>query len=172
VEDGVFAWERSLLSNTTVREVIEASPRDDKHIFIVENYPRKIDRLPSDMMEVEDRSKDIIFGDKTMHTLKMTRLITRQIQLIENLYDIFERSDQFQSDTSEIRIMKKEYSDLIHNYGAEIHSVIRIIRNRIESPDVSKNADFSPKTIKRLILEGEKKTIESIRQFKEKPRDE
>jgi hypothetical protein len=46
VEDGVFAWD------TPVREVIEASPRDDKHIFIVENYPRKIDRLPSEMMEV------------------------------------------------------------------------------------------------------------------------
>lgn len=168
VEDGIYAWDGSLLSNTPVREVIEASPRNDKHIFIVENYPRKIDRLPSNMIEVEDRAKDIIFGDKTMHTLKMTRLITRQIQLIENLYNIFERSDDFQSDTPTTRKIKKEYNNLINNYGAEIHSVIRIIRSRMESPNISKNADFSPKTIKRLILEGEKKTTESIKQFQEK----
>ncbi|MFY9966493.1 MAG: hypothetical protein WAK50_12230 [Nitrososphaeraceae archaeon] len=27
----------------------------------------------------------------------------------------------------------------------QIHSVIRIIRNRLESPNIRKNADFSPK---------------------------
>ncbi len=39
VEDDVYAWDGSLLSNTPIREVIYSSPRDDKSIFIVENYP-------------------------------------------------------------------------------------------------------------------------------------
>jgi NTE family protein len=39
VEDGVYAWDGSLLSNTPVREVISISPRNDKNIFIVENLP-------------------------------------------------------------------------------------------------------------------------------------
>jgi NTE family protein len=55
-----------------------------------------------------------------------------------------------------------------HNYGAEIHSIIRIIRDRLESPNVSKNADFSPTTIKRLILEGERKTTESFKTIQTK----
>ena len=33
VENGVYAWDGSLLSNTPVREVIAASPRNDKHTF-------------------------------------------------------------------------------------------------------------------------------------------
>jgi NTE family protein len=82
VEDDVYAWDGSLLSNTPVREVLYASPRNDKNIFIVENYPRKIQRLPSNMAEVESRAKDIIFSDKNMDNIKLSRLITRHIQLI------------------------------------------------------------------------------------------
>lgn len=43
--DGIYAWDGSLLSNTPVREVLNVSPRNDKNIFIVENYPRKVRRL-------------------------------------------------------------------------------------------------------------------------------
>jgi NTE family protein len=173
VEKGMYAWDGSLLSNTPVREVIDASPRNDKHIFIVENYPRQIDRLPSGMSEVLDRAKDIIFSDKTRHNIKMSRLVTRQIQLIECLYDIFVKCEESKLLTpKEIREIRKEYNSLVQNYGAEIHSVIRIVRNRLESPNVRKNADFSPKTIRRLIMEGEKKTIDELKNFEEKHRRE
>jgi NTE family protein len=40
VEKGVYAWDGSLLSNTPLREVIDASPANDKRVFLVENYPR------------------------------------------------------------------------------------------------------------------------------------
>lgn len=173
VEKGLYAWDGSLLSNTPVREVIDASPRNDKHIFIVENYPRQIDRLPSNMTEVLDRAKDIIFSDKTKHSIKMSRLVTRQIQLIESLYDIFAKCEQSKLLTSrEVREIKKEYNILVQNYGAEIHSVIRVARNRLESPNIRKNADFSPKAIRRLILEGEKAATEKLKNFEEKHRSE
>lgn len=168
VEEGVFAWDGSLLSNTPVREVITSSPRNDKHIFIVENYPREIDNLPSNMTEVFDRAKDIMFCDKTKHSLKMSKIMTRQIQLMEKLYDYFEKSDKTGSmDLAEQENIRKEYVKLVHNHGAEIHSVTRITRNRLESPNTSKNADFSIKTIKELISQGERKTLRSIKQFKE-----
>jgi NTE family protein len=41
VEKGVYAWDGSLLSNTPLREVIDASPVEDKRVFIVENYPKR-----------------------------------------------------------------------------------------------------------------------------------
>jgi len=168
VDKGVYAWDGSLLSNTPVREVISASPRNDKHIFIVENYPRIIDRLPSNMVEVLDRAKDIIFSDKTKHNIKMTKLVTRQIQLIEMLHDFYTNSDKHGLDPDMSKQIEKEYKDLVNNYGAEIHSVMRITRNRIETPNVSKNADFSKKSIKNLIQQGRKKTLASIKSFKEK----
>jgi NTE family protein len=162
VEDGVYAWDGSLLSNTPVREVLSVSPRNDKNIFIVENYPRNIHSLPSNLAEVESRAKDIIFSDKNMDNIKMSRLITRQIQLVERLYEVFENSDQSRLDPEEVKKIKTEYNVLIENYGAEIKSVTRIIKSEIESPTILQNADFSPKTIKELISQGEKKCTEKL----------
>jgi len=163
VEDSVYAWDGSLLSNTPVREVLSVSPRDDKNIFIVENYTRNTHRLPSNMAEVESRAKDIVFCDKNMDNIKMSRLITRHIQLIERLYEVFEKLvDQSKLEPEEIKMIKSEYNTLIDNYGAEIKSVTRIIRSEVESPTILQNADFSPKTIKELILQGERKTMEKL----------
>lgn len=163
VEDDVYAWDGSLLSNTPIREVLYVSPRNDKNIFIVENYPQKIDRLPSNMIEVTNRYKDILFSDKDMFNIQMSKLVTRQIQLIEKLYDIFENfADHSKIGPDEITKIKVEYKNLIENYGAEIKSVTRIIRSEIESPNILKNADFSSKTIKELIEQGERKTLERL----------
>jgi NTE family protein len=163
LEDNVYAWDGSLLSNTPVREVIYASPRNDKNIFIVENYPRKIQRLPSNMAEVESRAKDIIFSDKNMDNIKMSRLITRHIQLIESLYDIVQKKvDPSDIDPHQLEKIKSEYNTLINNYGAQIKSVTRIVRSESESPSILQNADFSSKTIKELITQGETKTMEKL----------
>ena len=68
VEKGVYAWDGSLLSNTPLREVIDASPVNDKRIFLVENYPKRIESLPENLPEVHHRTRDIIFCDKTLST--------------------------------------------------------------------------------------------------------
>jgi NTE family protein len=163
VEKGVYGWDGSLLSNTPVREVLSASPRNDKNIFIVENYTRNIHRLPSNIAEVESRAKDILFCDKNMENIKMSKLITRQIQLIERLYVVFDQFvDQSKLNAKEVAKIKKEYISLIENYGAVIKSVTRIVRSELESPSILQNADFSPKTIKELIAQGEKKTLEEL----------
>ena len=71
VEKGVYAWDGSLLSNTPLREVIDASPVNDKRIFLVENYPKNTDKLPDNILEVQHRARDIMFSDKTMHKSKL-----------------------------------------------------------------------------------------------------
>jgi NTE family protein len=131
--------------------------------YIVENYPKHIDGLPSNMGEVLDRARDIIFSDKTKFTVKMSRLITRQIKLIEELYDVFENTrDNLKLHSDKVSFIEKEYNDLINTYGAEILSINRIIKDRIEKPHILKNADFSPKTVKDLISQGEKKATEFL----------
>jgi NTE family protein len=163
VEKGLYGWDGSLLSNTPVREVLSASPRNDKNIFIVENYTRNIHRLPSNMAEVESRAKDILFSDKNMENIKMSKLITRQIQLIERLYEVFDKlADKSKLDDKEVEKIKSEYNTLIGNYGAVIKSVTRIVRTELESPSMLQNADFSPQTIKELIVQGERKTLEEL----------
>lgn len=171
VEKGVYVWDGSLLSNTPLREVMESSPRNDKHIFIVENYPREISCLPSNLIEVQDRAKDIMFSDKTLHDIRTSRLVTRQIQLIEKLYSQIETNNNNNINTytdTELKFIKEEYNKLINNYGAEIHCVTNISRNRMESPHVMKNADFSRKTIQDLIKQGEAKGEQYLQYFRDK----
>jgi NTE family protein len=132
-----------------VRQVLKASPRNDKCIYIVENYPRKIDSLPSDLMEVVDRTRDIIFSDKTKSSLKLAKFITRQINLIEELYDVFEASDHSKFNPQKIRFIKEEYDAIVNNHGAEILEVSHIARERISSPSSSKECRLFSKTNKR-----------------------
>lgn len=92
----------------------------------------------------------------------MSKLVTRQIRLIERLYDIFKNSDQSKLDPDEVAVIKSEYDKLIKHYGAQILSVTRIVRSEIESPNILQNADFSPATVKDLISQGERKTMEEV----------
>jgi NTE family protein len=65
-------------------------------------------------------------------------------------------------DHRQLALIKSEYNTLINNYGAQIKSVTRIIRSELESPSMLQNADFSPKTIRELIAQGETKTMEKL----------
>jgi NTE family protein len=62
-------------------------------------------------------------------------------------------------------MIKSEHNTLIENHNAEIKSVTRIIRDEAESSTILQNADFSPKTIEELILQGERKTLERLTNY-------
>jgi NTE family protein len=162
INDGVYTWDGSLLSNTPIREVMMASPSNDKNIFVIENYPKKIDKLPSNMNEVQSRAKDIMFTDKDQSLSKMSRLITRHINLIETLYDIYDEHDHSKIDKDIIKYVEKEHRLLVEKYGAKILNIKRISRENIENPYSLQNADFSVNTIKELIIQGENKALTSL----------
>jgi NTE family protein len=88
VEKGVYGWDGSLLSNTPLREVIDASPVNDKRIFLVENYPKNTDKLPDNIFEVQHRARDIMFSDKTIHNIHMAKAMTYQLRFIDELYQL------------------------------------------------------------------------------------
>jgi NTE family protein len=90
VEDGVYAWDGGLLSNTPLREVIDASPVNDKRVCIVENYPKGVNALPKNLPEVYHRARDIMFSDKTEYNVTMSKVITRYLQYIQELYQLLE----------------------------------------------------------------------------------
>ena len=163
VDDGVYAWDGSLLSNTPIREVMAASPSNDKNIFIVENYPKKIDNLPSNMTEVQSRAKDIMFTDKDQSLRSMSRLVTKHINLIETLYNIFKEHDHSKLDKDLINYIEKEHKILVEKFGAKILKIKRISRENSETPYPSQNADFSINTIKKLITQGENKALDSLK---------
>ena len=163
VNDGTYAWDGSLLSNTPIREVMMASPSNDKNIFIVENYPKKIDNLPSNMTEVQSRAKDIMFTDKDQSLRRMSRLLTKHINLIETLYNIFKEYNHSKLDKDVIKYIEKEHKILVEKFGANILRIKRISRENNDTPYPSQNADFTVNTIKKLITQGENKALDSLK---------
>ena len=169
VEKGVYAWDGSLLSNTPLREMIDASPIKDKKVFLVENYPKSVENLPSNLQEVQHRARDIMFSDKTLHNIHMSKTMTYQLKLINDLYKMLK--DHFKSDDKE-ELKKFEniyarYKKVSEKRGAEIKGVYYITRDE-PFPSLYENADFSLKTIKGSIRDGEQKTNQVLDVIKSK----
>lgn len=163
VEDGVYAWDGGLLSNTPLREVIEASPVNDKRICIVENYPKRIDALPNNLPEVYHRARDIIFSDKTKHNVTMSKVISRYLEYIEEMYKILEDNiDRINIDQKQLKRIRRKYKKYKQEHGAEIKDIIYITRDE-PFPHMYENADFSPETIRSSIEEGELKSIRELK---------
>jgi NTE family protein len=165
IEKGVYAWDGGLLSNTPLREVIDASPVNDKRMFLVENYPKNIDVLPRNLPEVYHRARDIIFCDKTEHNVTMSKVVTRYLQYIEELYQIVEKhADHKKIDKEQLKRIRHKYKKYKEERGAEIKQILHISRDE-PFPHVYENADFSPEIIKNSIEEGEIKTNQAIRKM-------
>ena len=167
VEEGVYAWDGSLLSNTPLREVIDASPVRDKRVFLVENYPKTCDTLPDNLLEVQHRARDIMFSDKTLHNVQMSKTITYYLRLINDLYNMLE--DHFDSEKKqEIEKFEKiraRYKKVSEKHGAEIKRVHYITRSE-PFPSLYENADFSVDTIKASIKDGELKANQILKDIK------
>ena len=167
VEKGVYAWDGSLLSNTPLREVIEVFPVKDKRVFLVENYPKKCDTLPDSLLEVQHRARDIMFSDKTIHNVQMSKTITYYLRFIDDLYKMLE--DNFSSEKKKIkRILKRSMQDIkkvSEEHGAERKRVYYISRSEPFS-SLYENADFSLDTVKASIKDGELKTKQKLEDIK------
>jgi NTE family protein len=165
VEKGMYVWDGSLLSNTPFREVIDASPVIDKRVFIVENYPKKIEMLPQNLPEVLHRARDIMFSDKTAHNIKMSKVITRHLEFIEELYKIVEENvDPSKIDRQKLDNIHKKYQKMMKEHGAEIKKMVYITREE-RFPYLYENIDFTQAGIKNLIKEGESKTKQALRKI-------
>src|SRR6266487_4577553 len=161
VENGVYAWDGSLLSNTPLREVIDASVIKDKQVFLVENYPKKIEKLPENMPEVYHRCRDIMFSDKTELNITMSKVISMYLRYIDEMYQFIEEFiDTEQVDKKRIEEIRLKYKKYKKERGAEIKKIWYITRDE-PFPFIYENADFSLEAVKSSIRDGEMKTIQS-----------
>jgi NTE family protein len=167
VEKGVYAWDGSLLSNTPLREVIDVSSVKDKQVFLVENYPKRCDTLPDNLLEVQHRARDIMFSDKTIHNVRMSKAITYYLRLIDDLYNMLDSqfSSEKKEDIDKFEKIRARYKKVSEEHGAEIKRVHYITRSE-PFPSLYENADFSVDTIKASIKDGELKTNEILKGVK------
>ncbi len=164
-KDGRYLWDGSLLSNTPLREVINASPKCDKKVYIVNLFPSSHEELPSNMSEVWHRARDIMHTDKTEHNVRMSKIITRYLTLLKEMHDIISAVKLDEKTKERVKKIEREYHKLAFERGAIIKEIIRIERLE-ESHFLFEDADFSIATINQLIRRGEE-DAESILSKKE-----
>lgn len=153
-KDDRYLWDGSLLSNTPLREAINASPQYDKIVYIVSLFPKKHMELPKNMSESIHRARDIMHIDKTEHNIRMSKVISRYLELLKELYQIVTNSDLTPQNKQHFEELRPEYEKLASQRGAIIRDVIRIERQE-ESHFLLEDADFSLSKIKQLIDQGE-----------------
>ncbi|TLX82479.1 MAG: hypothetical protein E6L00_03590 [Thaumarchaeota archaeon] len=154
---GRYLWDGSLLSNTPLAEVINASPICDKKVYVVDLFPHIQECIPKNMMESWHRARDIMDSDKTDHSVRMSKIISRYLSLIKNMHDFIESFQLDEKERKEFEKIESEYHKLACQRGAVIREIIRVKRQEDgDSHFLFENADFSLATIKQLISDGEK----------------
>ena len=154
--DGKYLWDGSLLTNTPMLEAINASPQYNKRFYIVDVFPREQKELPTNMVEVWHRARDIIFMDKTNTNIEMLKIREKHLTLLKKIHAIINADDVKIDEKSRARFkeIESEYSELVHGYGAVIEEVTRISRTE-KMHFLFEDSDFSAYRIKKLIREGE-----------------
>ncbi len=104
----------------------------------------------------------------TSSLIKLSKLINKQVDLMEKLYEALQRCDYSDLTKAEMEEIEKSYELLVRKYGAKILSVTRIVRKSPSRPYSQQNADFSPETIKQIINEGEANGLEELKSFRSK----
>jgi len=156
-KDGRYLWDGALQSNTPLREVIDASPKSHKNVYIVNLFPRIQKELPENLLDSWHRARDIMHTDKTEHNIKMSKVISRYLTLLREMHDIICNVQLDDKMKAWFREIEKEYHKLADERGAIIEKITRIERNE-DVHFLFEDADFSIDTIKKLIKQGEKDT--------------
>jgi NTE family protein len=117
-KNGRYLWDGALLSSTPLREVIDASPKTDKVLYIVNIFPHYQKKLPDDMFEVWHRARDIMYTDKTDNSVRMSKIISRYLSLINELHNLLtivtkNISNMIQGKSEESREWKRSIANLL-----------------------------------------------------------
>jgi len=153
-KDGRYLWDGSLLSNTPLTEVIKASPKYNKKVYMVNLFPRIQNELPKNLAESWHRARDIMGTDKIEHNIMRSKITSRHLTLLKEMHDIIDKSNLDEKLKKRFEKIEPEYHKLACERGAIIEDIVCIERNE-ESHFLFEDADFSLVTIKQLIRQGQ-----------------
>lgn len=164
-KNGRYLWDGTLLSNTPLTEVIDVSPKYDKKVYIVNLFPLKQEEMPKNMAESWHRARDIMHTDKTHHTVRMSRVISRQLSLLKEMHRLLQTSNLGEQDKKRFEELKPEYHKLAEERGAVIKEITRVNRKE-DYPYLFEDADFSLATIRTLIKNGQEDAEKALARMK------
>jgi len=163
-KDEKYFWDGSLLSNTPLREAINASPILDKEVYIVSLFPKQQEHIPKNMIESWHRARDIMHADKTEHNLKMSKVISRYVGTMKKMHEILQKAELDKKSSEELQKLEPEYHKLASKRGAIIQNIVKIERTE-DTHFLLEDADFSLSKIKHLIEKGQQDAEDVLRKY-------
>jgi NTE family protein len=160
-KDGRYLWDGSLLSNTPLREVINASPKNHKIVYIVNLFPKYQKELPKNMFDIWHRARDIMHTDRTEHNIHMSKAITKYLDVMKDMHDLLNNINIDENMKDLFFKIEKEYHKVATDRGAIIEQITKIEREE-DTHFIFEDADFSTQTIKKLIKQGEADAEEAL----------
>jgi predicted acylesterase/phospholipase RssA len=147
-------WDGGLFNNTPLGGVLgkfDKAAGVNRTIYVVNLFPNKAP-IPRDLLEVQERMKNLHFANKTLADLKMLDQFNEVAKLMEAIENL-PGGNPLKDDPAYEAVKKRDY----------VH-VPRIVS--ITSPEpVSEfaDADFSPSAIQRRADEGYAQTMKALR---------
>ena len=170
-----YFWDGGLLSNTPLREVINAhqdywvnfkgakNSVPNLEVYVINLHPSKQNYIPLDRDGVVSRNQDITFNDRTAHDVKVSRIMADYINMVRELVKIAGDNgvkkdiiDKFLDKKAESKHRTKKlrrYRDLIEGQFS-IDKIVRIDRKNDPNTISNKVFDFSYGTINHLRKAG------------------
>jgi len=178
-------WDGGILSNTPLREVLQAH-RDywhkdrkakivpDLDVYVVNVWPSEEKTVPLDHDGVKDRRNDITYADKTEYDQKIALVVTDYVDFINQLRGIANDAVKAVENTGEKRQLMAKLDGILEKKGKSfkrtgirrkygdlikgrfnLNQVITIERK--DDPDSISNkwADYTSETTDMLIRQGE-----------------
>ena len=160
-KDGRYLWDGSLLSNTPLREVINASPKNHKIVYIVNLFPKYQKDLPKNMFDIWHRARDIMHTDRTENNIHMSKVITKYLDVMKDMHDLLNNINIDENMKDLFFKVEKEYHRIATDRGAIIEQITKIEREE-DTHFIFEDADFSTQTIQKLIKQGEADAEEAL----------
>ena len=135
--DGEFYWDGGCVSNTPLEYVLGDSPRLDTLVFQVDLW-RSAGPLPSNILQVNERLKDIQFSSRT-------RTVTNAVHMMQRMRKVFfEAMDRI---PESVRKNDPWFEQMAHHMMGARYNVIHLIYENKQSEGHYKDFQFSAETM-------------------------
>jgi NTE family protein len=170
-----YFWDGGILSNTPIREVINAhqdywvnvkgakNSVPNLDLYIVDLHPSKQNYVPKDHDGVQNREADITYHDRTAHDIKVSQIMADYINMIRELTQVAidhgvskNVIEKFLDTTAQSKHRTgkpRRYRDLIEGQFS-IDKIVKIARKNDSNTVSNKTFDFSYDTLDHLRNEG------------------
>lgn len=157
--DGRLFWDPEMRSNTLLPDLFEwltgnteqQAPREPEEILVVvvDMFSPSTDRMPASMMQSSYRLMNIVLGSKAKYDQREFDAANAHIEAMQRLRSLSEASPPSELTNA----IDREYDRVVRQRRARI-AFLHVDRNPLEFEHVSRDFDYSPRYIDRLIRQG------------------